>query len=187
MRNIDILEELRVEHRRLGKILKLLSHQLELLQNDGSPDYILLQDILDYIENYPEFIHHPREDAVFKAFFDCHDELQQTIDNLLLEHTEMKRMTKELREEIDGIARNALVIPKKALEQQLLKYLERQMQHINTEETKVFPVLRQKLTTDDLQRIVENLPSKEDPLFGEGVEQRYNTLYQHIIRLKREF
>jgi hemerythrin-like domain-containing protein len=186
MRNIDILDELRGEHRRLGKILKLLSHQLELLKSDGSPDYILLQDILDYIENYPEFVHHPREDAVFKAFLGRHDELQPIIDNLLVEHEEMKRMTKELREEIDGIARNALVIPKKALEQQLLKYLERQIHHINIEETKVFPVLQQELTADDLQRIVENLPSKEDPLFGEVVQQRYNTLYQHIIRLERE-
>jgi hemerythrin-like domain-containing protein len=186
MSNIDILDELLDEHRRLGKILKLLAHQLELLKGDGSPDYILLQDILDYIENYPEFVHHPREDAVFKAFFGRHDELQETLNNLLHEHDEMKRMTKELREEVDGIARNALVIPKKALEQQLLKYLERQLQHMNIEETKVFPVLQQKLTADDLQRIVENLPSKEDPLFGEVVEQRYNTLYKHIIRLERE-
>ena len=185
MRKLNIIDELHNDHRRLSKILKLLAHQLELLKSDGSPDYILLQDILDYIENYPEFVHHPREDAVFKAFLERHDELQETINNLLLEHQEMEHMTKELREEVDGIARNALVVNKKMLEQQLLKYLKRQMHHMNTEESKVFPVLQQKLTADDLRRILENLPAKEEPLFGEVVEQRYNTLYKHIIRLER--
>ena len=187
MRNIDIIDDLRDDHRRLSEILKLLAHQLELLKSDGSPDYILLQDILDYIENYPEFVHHPREDAVFKAFLEHHDELRETINNLLIEHHDMELMTKELREEIDGIARNALVINKETLERQLLKYLECQTQHMNTEESKVFPVLQQKLTADDLQRIVENLPSKKDPLFGEVVERRYHTLYKHIIRLERKF
>ena len=177
----NVIDELHMDHINFSKVLNLLSKQLEYMRSDGTPDYILMQDILDYIKNYPEYIHHPKEDVAFRVFSERHHELDEEIAELSKEHAAMGAMTKHLLEEIDGIARNATVISKEALEREIAEYLEYQTQHMNKEETKVFPTLKEKLTPEEFKRIEDSLPSKEDPLFGEVVQLRYQVLCEHIL------
>lgn len=179
----DLIDQLHLEHVNFTKVLNLLTQQYELICSEEAPDYVLTAEILDYIHNYPDRIHHPMENAVFKEFLKTNTEIQETLSELMGEHQAITQMTRHLREIIDGILDGAL-ISKEDLIQQLNNYIERQRRHMDIEETHIFPLLREKLNSIDLQRITASLSSKDDPLFGESVKEGYEALYRLIVNLE---
>ena len=64
----NIIDQLHLDHINVSKVLNLLTQQYEIMQTDEAPDYILISDILDYFHNYPDYIHHPKENAVFEEY-----------------------------------------------------------------------------------------------------------------------
>ena len=178
----NVIDQLHADHINIAKVIDLLKKQYEEMSGDGSPDFNLMLDILDYIHSYPDYIHHPKENVVFKVYLEHHDDLQKTIDHLLKEHQEMGEKTRDLYDDIDGILNDSMV-DKLELENKIADFIKQQMQHMDTEEGKVFPTLRETLTEDEFERIENELPSKEDPLFGEVVQKRFEALYEHITRM----
>jgi hemerythrin-like domain-containing protein len=53
------------EHARFGRLLDLLEREAGRLESGQDPDYQLMLDIVDYLNDYPEKFHHPREDIAF--------------------------------------------------------------------------------------------------------------------------
>jgi hemerythrin-like domain-containing protein len=177
-----VIDQLHTDHLNLVKIIELLKRQYETMRKDEAPDFNLMLDIMDYIHNYPDFIHHPRENVVFKVYLENHSEMQDKLKALMEEHLEIAEATRDLYDAVDGILNDSLV-DKIELETQIGAFIKRQMRHMDAEEAEVFPMLKIKLSAQDLQRIDAELPAKEDPLFGELVKKRYEALYQHITNL----
>ncbi len=92
----NVIDQLHADHINIAKVIDLLKKQYEEMSGDGSPDFNLMLDILDYIHSYPDYIHHPKENVVFKVYLEHHDDLQETIDHLLKEHQEMGEKTRDL-------------------------------------------------------------------------------------------
>jgi hemerythrin-like domain-containing protein len=177
-----VIDELHADHLNLVKIIQLLKRQYETMRKDETPDFNLMLDIMDYIHSYPDYIHHPRENVVFKVYLEHHTEMQDKIKALMEEHLEIAEATRDLYDAIDGILNDSLV-DKEELETQIGAFLKQQMRHMDSEEAEVFPMLRNTLNEQDLQRIDAELPAEDDPLFGEVVKKRYEALYQHITNL----
>lgn len=178
----NVIDQLHADHINIAKVIDLLKKQYEQMNGDGSPDFSLMLDILDYIHSYPDYIHHPRENVVFKVYLEQHDELQETIAELMKEHKEMAERTRDLYEEIDGILNDSMV-DKQELKNKIATFIQQQMQHMDTEEGAVFPTLRTVLTPEEFDRIETELPSREDPLFGDVVQKRFEALYEHITHM----
>ncbi|KAA3633758.1 MAG: hypothetical protein DWQ08_01420, partial [Proteobacteria bacterium] len=62
------------------------------------------------------------------------------------------------------------------------EFVEAQLAHIDLEEGKVFPALRQVLSEDEMSAVFEDMDSRKDPLFGGIVDKEYQQLYDYIIR-----
>ncbi|MGB7617242.1 MAG: hemerythrin domain-containing protein [Pseudolabrys sp.] len=62
-RLIEILLE---EHRNIEKLLHVLKQELDVFDRTESPDYEILQAVVEYLQDYPESYHHPKEDIVFE-------------------------------------------------------------------------------------------------------------------------
>ena len=178
----NVIDQLHADHINIAKVINLLRKQYEEMSGEGSPDFTLMLDILDYIHSYPDYIHHPKENAVFKVYLEHHDELRDTIEQLMKEHQEMGEKTRDLYDLIDGIL-NDTMVDKLELEKKISDFIEQQMRHMDSEESKVFPALREALTENDFERIETELPSKEDPLFGEVIKKRFEALYEHITNI----
>ena len=60
---------IRDEHRALASVVKGLQFLVQEIQNRGqTPDFPLLQSIVSYIEQFPDKLHHPKEDqSLFPA------------------------------------------------------------------------------------------------------------------------
>lgn len=176
-----ILDSLHQDHKNFAKLLGFLSEQLERVQHEGIPDFELLLDVVDYIESYPDLVHHPKEDIIFARYLETHDDGNAQIVMALMEdHRELKGMTAALRSSLEGILHDA-PLERESLAQQLAGFLDRQWKHLNAEEADVFPMLQRVLSQEDWEAVVAEFPEKADPLFGGNLQQQYQSLYDRII------
>ena len=176
----SILDSLHQDHKNFAKLLNFLSEQLELVQNEGIPDFELLLDVVDYIESYPDLVHHPREDVIFARFLERHDGADADIvEGLMEEHRQLKVLTASLRSSLEGILHDA-PLERESLAQQLSAFLDQQWKHLNAEEASVFPMLDRVLTPQDWGAVATELPDQADPLFGDNLQQQYQSLYERI-------
>ncbi len=53
------------EHMDFLRLLDLLEKQVSVFQRADRPDYELMLDIIRYLRDFPDDLHHPREDAAF--------------------------------------------------------------------------------------------------------------------------
>ncbi len=174
----DIIDQLHRDHTNFAKVLRLLAEQTEVLRNDGSPDYTLMRDIVDYFANYSDLFHHPSEDTVFQVYMQHHHDLDDTLQRLMAEHGELRALTHELYDTLEGIQNT--ILPKEVLANELSAYLHKQQAHMDLEETRVYPALAKALTPQEREQIQARLPTPKDPLFGEEVQEEYETLYRQI-------
>jgi len=176
----DIMAELRRDHANFTRLLDLLEQELATLGEGGTPDFELMLDMVDYIENYPDMIHHPREDLIFSYYLERHDEKADAVKAMMREHRDLKAMTDELNEEIDGLLHDAIV-PRERLARQLREFIRVQRRHLEREEADLFPLVERRLDPGDWERIEAVLPDKDDPLFGKHVKDQYAGLYERIL------
>lgn len=175
----NIIDELQQDHVNFSKVLSILSRQAELLNRDQDPDYLLMLDIADYFDNYADLLHHPSEDVLFEFFLGRYGALDEEIETLTAQHKTLKGLTQSLYQALDDINKQT-VTPKGRLEQLLTRYLEEQKAHMDLEESTVYPLLRQRMTTEDLAEIDPLLPTRVDPLFGSAIKNEYDQLYRRI-------
>lgn len=175
-----LISELHQDHINLGRLLGLLQRQLELLRSGDSPDYFLLIDVIDYIESYPDQIHHPREDVIFRVYLAAHEDAAEDVRRLLAEHQELVEESHRMRRLVEQVTQST-VSSRDALETQLAEFIAHQWDHLNLEEGRIFRVLSDALTAEEWRQIEADLPTAVDPIFGGAVQQRYQAIYDQIM------
>jgi hemerythrin-like domain-containing protein len=178
----SLISELHQDHVNLSRLLQLLERELLLFQHDDTPNYFLLLDMVEYVENYPDLIHHPREDAMFRVFLERSQRSDALVRRLIEEHRSLAEQSRELRNVLEQ-AQNGVVVSRPMLEESLSNYLDVQRTHLNVEETEVFPTIDQVMTPADWARVDQFVPVSTDPLFGGSVQKRYQSVFDHIIAL----
>jgi hypothetical protein len=61
-----VMRSLREDHRNLAKLLDLLEREVKRFDEAGAVDYELMQSIVAYCLDYPDKVHHPREDRLLE-------------------------------------------------------------------------------------------------------------------------
>jgi len=177
-----IMRQLHRDHINFERLLSLLEAELETIANDGDPDYDLLLDVIDYVDNYPDLVHHPREDLIYHAFKAKSVEATEIVDALLEEHERMPALTRELRQILEEVRDGDLIISRASLCMRAQRYIDAQRMHLNTEESLVFPMVLEVLDDEDWRQLEASIPKSIDPLFDAEMDR-----YRHILRhLKRE-
>ncbi|MCB1755189.1 MAG: hemerythrin domain-containing protein [Gammaproteobacteria bacterium] len=176
-----LMAELRRDHRNIGRLLKLLEGELDKMSNDGDPDLLLMLDIVDYVENYPDLVHHPRENLVFAAYKAKSLEGAEIVDGLLEEHRLLPKMTRLFRTLLEEVSDSAIIITRDELRAKAQEYIDRQREHLNTEERLMFPMIESTLDEEDWHDLEATSPEYKDPLFDAEVDR-----YQNILNYLRE-
>lgn len=176
----DLMQALQTDHHHFSQLLDVLMEGLATLQQDGRPDYAALLDSVDYLQDYADRYHYPKEDLIYERYLERNDEARSVIEDLPRQHRDLKQRTARLRKILEGLLHDA-VISKKQLMDQLNDFIERQTVHLRTEEAKIFPLLAQRLTAADWSQLAARLPSRIDPLFGDRVARQYRALYERIV------
>jgi hemerythrin-like domain-containing protein len=177
----EILDRLHREHADFARLLDLLDRQLALFDR-GDADYDTIGAILQYCLEYPDAVHHPKEDLIYAVLRDIDPALAAEVGDLEEDHRSLADMTRELAALIERALSEELV-DRVEVHGLTRDFILRYRHHIAREELHVFPAARQALSDDDWATLDGKLGTPDDPLFGEVVTDYFKALRDDIDRL----
>ncbi len=179
-----ILHRLHEDHRRLSQVFAVLEHQMQRFsRTEGGPDFGLLQNLIDYVIEYPDAVHHPLENRLFervvgKGVTPAEDRL---VSAILVQHVEIKAATRKLAEDVRWVL-NGAVIPAQKLQADVSAYIDLQRAHMLVEERQLLPLANRLLSNDDWTTLENELGAIEDPMFDQAVD-RFADLHRYIVQM----
>lgn len=173
------IRQLHEDHINIAKLLDLLEVQLGMFHQGERPDYALMMDIMQYMTNYPDLFHHPKEDLIFERLMERDVSARLVVKDLMNKHAVLAEMGNEFLESLRTVV-NELMVEREIMESQGRNYIATLRDHMDVEEGQVFPLASKTLTQEDWAEIDGAMEAMEDPLFGSAVENEYLALYEYI-------
>ncbi len=184
-RSTKLIELLLEEHRNIKKLLHVLEQELDVFDHSDSPDYEILQAIIEYFQDYPESYHHPKEDMVFEKLKLRDPALAARIGDVEDEHeVETKRLQNFAQAVNDVLAGREFL--RKNFHDIVLNFIEHQRGHMDKEEVLLFPAAVKALLAEDWAEIDARLNDRTDPLFSGDGQKKFHALQKTILRWERE-
>jgi len=178
----DSLAVWHAEHVNFARLLDLLEEQVAEFHQGERPDYALMSDILYYMRNFADRVHHPPEDVAYARLAEQDPGVQLLVNRLLQEHRVIATAGEELLNCLKQIAEDVLT-PRSHLEAATATYLVYYRHHLATEERDVMPRAAQVLTGEDWAAVAAAVPAGSDPLFGDDMLERFEGLRRQIDRV----
>jgi hemerythrin-like domain-containing protein len=176
------LAVIRQEHAALAALLRSLPMLLAHTRRRGeSPDFALLRAMLFYIDEFPERLHHRKEDELLFPMLRarCPD-LAGALDQLERDHAHGERAIRELQHAL--LAFEVLGEPRReAFERAAQDYVEFYLRHMALEESEVLPAALRVLDSADWAAIDAAFAMNRDPLTGHEPEDDYRPLFTRIV------
>ena len=167
------------EHIKFVGLLDLLQREIDTFRGGETPHYDLMIDILNYLRDYADCVHHPREDIAFRQLEVRCTALAPQISRLLQEHRVITWAGEELLTQLKAAAAD-VVLPRSALETAASRYIRIYRDHLNAEESQILPMARVLLVDEDWALLADSEAAVADPLFGSQVAERFKRLRRQI-------
>jgi len=169
------------EHERFAQVLDLLQREVDAFHRGERPNYELMCDVVYYLRNYADRVHHPREDVAFRRLLAREPEMELLINRLLQEHRVISVAGDELLAHLNEAERDVMA-PRTELEAAAATYLVYYRNHLRVEEEQIMPRAANVLTDNDWAQVAATVGAAPDPLFGENVDSRLRELRRQIDR-----
>jgi nucleotide-binding universal stress UspA family protein len=182
--HVNPVSVIRGEHRSLAMVLRGLE---SLVRDSGErqtrPHVTLLQAMVDYINAFPEKLHHPKEDAyLFRKLRERTPEFNDTLDQLERQHIEGHILVNDLEQSLahykadpgKGFARFGAVVQ---------RFAAMQWQHMSLEQKVIIPAAQKYLTIEDWAEIESAFAQNGDPRFSVDADEECKQLFSDILAL----
>lgn len=170
------------EHQQLSAVVNGMTRFVESLSAGGhAPEPMVMRAMLYYIREYPEQVHHPKEDKyLFERLRTRTDELDDVIDELEAQHVAGEARVRDLeraltRYELSGSA----AAP--ALRTLVEEYAAFYSHHRRLEEEVILPAALRFLTAADWMELDEAFGANRDPFSGSEIQDEMDHLYSLIV------
>ena len=174
---------LKSEHRSISVLLAALKHLAQIAQDARiKPEFQVFRSMLRYIDQYPERLHHPKEDEhLFARLVLRSRDAKKLVDELKAEHVEGAKLIRELERKLLFFEEGW---PAGAAEflGAVNAYAEFHWKHMRREETELLPLAEKHLTADDWRAIDRAFSSNEDPI-AKIEERDFQKLFSRIANL----
>lgn len=169
----------------MATLVKTLEWEMAEFERGGDADYDLLRAALDYFLSFPELYHHPKEDMIYERLRARDPDAAQGIGDLRREHESLAARTREFAAGVRAVLDEAQV-PRESLVRWGRAFIDLQIAHMRLEEEIFFPAALKALTDADWRSLETEMTREEDPLFGDQVGGRFETLRQSILKWQGE-
>jgi hemerythrin-like domain-containing protein len=180
---------IRGEHRTLSAVIDALKHVADdMALGKLTPDYKLLWSIIYYIDEFPERLHHPKEDLVlFPRIRERGHDIDDTLDDLSRQHANsrphlemLKTLLGRMEAEIPGAAQQ--------FSAKVATYAGFHYKHMAQEETEVLPKASELLTAQDWEQIASAFSENNDPMLDQAASNSewFRQFYRRIVTLVPE-
>lgn len=177
------VQTIRDEHRSISAVLLGLKELARMAaEARARPDFRPLRAMLRYIDEYPERLHHPKEDDYLFARLEVrHPQAKALIDGLKAEHVKGAEIIRELERAFifmedgwpEGTGRFREAVD---------AYAQFHWEHMSREEKDLLPLAERHLTPADWDEIAAAFSANTNPI--EGVRERdFGELFTRIANL----
>jgi len=173
------IDQLHQDHVNTSKLLVSLQKQMEAFDKGEATDFGLMQNIIDYISEYTDKVHHPKEDLIYTALENRDPGCKDLVDELHKEHKQLSSLTNDFTLTLEEIVLDS-VISRESVSKQGHDFILQNRKHLEKEEKTIFPLVIKTLTNEDWDSIEPSLQAQDDPLFGQSIQEKYKTLYSQI-------
>ena len=171
------------EHRSISAVLSGLKELAFAARNPGvQPEYPVFHAMIHYIDEFPERLHHPKEDRfLFARLAERAPEARPLIEQLRAEHLQGAKLVRELESallafEVNG-ARDVA-----AFDAAVNAYAQFHWDHMRKEEEQLMPLAERHLTEADWRWIEDAFAGNHDPI-ADLRERDFEKLYSRIVSL----
>ncbi|HEX2566755.1 MAG TPA: hemerythrin domain-containing protein [Burkholderiales bacterium] len=178
------IRTIRDEHRSISAVLHAMKHLAEEAYRDSTikPDFQVFRAMIRYIDEYPERLHHPKEDAyLFERLYHRDPMSHHLIDKLRGEHAAGAGLVRELERAMlfleEGWPRGAY-----EFREAVNAYAEFHWNHMRKEENELLPKAQEHLTSDDWDAIADAFGGNTDPI-ADLREKDFAQLFSRIVTL----
>lgn len=180
-----IIERLSREHRNIERLLAVLERELEVFDRGDKPDYEVIRAIISYFEVYPDLYHHPQEDLIFARLKARNPAVGEKIGDLAQEHRNGTERLHRVARAVDSVLADRELL-RQDVDAIVRDFIEHERRHVMMEDRDFFPAALNVLQPEDWQEIAAASTTRENPLFSDLVEDRFEMLREHILRLEQE-
>jgi hemerythrin-like domain-containing protein len=153
------------EHSYFGRLLHLLQEEVDMLHAGARPNYELMLDILAYLREYGDRMHHPREDEAFRRLAQRNPRLRKIVWRLHQEHRIIAQAGEALATLLEDAVNDAM-LSRQQIEVAAATYIVYYGTHIAREEEDVLPAAVRDLTDEDWAAARSEGLAAGDPLRG---------------------
>ncbi|CAH0541252.1 hemerythrin domain-containing protein [Vibrio marisflavi] len=180
-----MIERIRREHGYMVRLLAILRRKLSLLRQEKSINYSLIKEVVDYLANHSEKVHHPKEDILYNHYIAKYGSVE--LENLVKEHEVLAKKTHDFMLLVEMILNDA-VVPQEMFIEQLEDFLNCQKHHLDFEEQSILPAIENTFDEQDWVE-VEKLwdVSEDDPVFGSNIADKYRQLADRVRQNDNEY
>ena len=140
------------DHVHFNELLGRLRRELDLFHRGERPDYERIREIVTYLREYGDAVHHPREGVAFARLAKHCPDMALPLARLEQEHRVIAQAGQALLEQVEAILDGAMV-PRAKMEVILATYLVYYGNHIAKEEEDVLTRAAGYLTADDWEAV----------------------------------
>jgi hemerythrin-like domain-containing protein len=176
----DVLAALHEDHANMAKLLNLLDQQLAVFRDGGTADVGLLQDIMDYMSQYPDGVHHPREDLIARRLAERDPAAAAGAEGLMAEHEDLGDLSRRVHAAVDEIALGA-ELPREGIVHLMDDYIAQLRRHMSREEIEFMPLAERTLLAADWDDLQGRFDDTHDPLFGPDLQEKYRALKDSLL------
>lgn len=178
-----MVEQLVHDHQNMRRLLAVMEEELRRYRAGGNIDFEVMSRILDYVLNFPELRHHPREDLVLRHLRERDAAGALQVEGIMAEHGEQAVMSRRLSAALRNLQQDC-EMPRPWLESLVDGFIAKYRDHMRKEEESYFPTVMRCLQPSDWAAIdAEAADATEDPLFGGKIDAEYQALHDRILRL----
>jgi len=177
----QVMARLEDDHVHIARVLEALEEVLS-APADEDVNWEILADIISYLQEYPDTVHHPVEDQLFDRVLDkgLTPAERELVHTNLAQHAEIIGATAQLAHDVAQIL-NDIVVPIDQLQDHFKHYLELQRVHMRNEIHHLFPLAERQLAQEDWQEMATQMAAHADPMF-ESNAVRFAALYEFITQ-----
>ena len=180
-----IIEVLRPEHCNIESLLRVLERELSVFDRGDRPDYEVVRAVIDYLKDYPDSCHHPKEDMIVEKLKARDPVAAATIGDLEAEHREGARRLRRVAEAVERVLNDQDLL-RKPVCHVIREFIDGERRHMDMEERVVFPAAVDALRPADWADIALKMADRRDPFYQPGFEQKFNALRRNILEIEEE-
>jgi len=159
VQSIDrFMAELRADHSEYSQILLLLSREVDHLNVAPRPILPLLREALQFVTQYLDAHHHPREDVLYERLARRSKRNARLLASLRDEHKYAALMSRRISKEIDALGHASTTGRLTRLGDHVNRFVDISREHIGTEERVMYSQATEALSEQDWRAIMSAAP-----------------------------